>query len=55
MHALTAKGIACGALPFRKIAEELTLRGLTPKRGGTWHPQQVRELLLLAQIPGPVG
>ena len=33
----------------RKIAEELTLRGLTPKRGGTWHPNQVR-LLLLAQI-----
>jgi hypothetical protein len=37
---------------LRKIAEELTLRGLTPKRGGTWHPQQIRELLLLAQIPG---
>ena len=37
---------------LRKIAEELTLRGLTPKRGGTWHPNQVRELLLLAQIPG---
>ena len=37
---------------LRRIAEELTLRGLTPKRGGTWHPNQVRELLLLAQIPG---
>jgi len=36
---------------LRKIAGELTLRGLTPKRGGTWHPNQVRELLLLAQIP----
>ena len=36
---------------LRKIAQELTLRGLTPKRGGTWHPNQVRELLLLAQIP----
>jgi hypothetical protein len=36
---------------LRKIAEELTLRGLTPKRGGTWHPNQIRELLLLAQIP----
>ena len=36
---------------LRKIGEELTLRGLTPKRGGTWHPQQIRELLLLAQIP----
>lgn len=36
---------------LRKIAEELTVRGLTPKRGGTWHPNQVRELLLLAQIP----
>lgn len=36
---------------LRKIARELTLRGLTPKRGGTWHPNQVRELLLLAQIP----
>lgn len=40
---------------LRKIAEELTLRGLTPKRGGTWHPNQVRELLLLAQIPGRAG
>jgi site-specific DNA recombinase len=40
---------------LRKIAEELTLRGLTPKRGGTWHPNQVRELLLLAQIPNRVG
>lgn len=39
--------------PLWKIAEALTRRGLTPKRGGTWHPQQVRELLLLllAQIP----
>jgi DNA invertase Pin-like site-specific DNA recombinase len=36
---------------LRKIAQELTLRGLTPRRGGTWHPNQVRELLLLAQIP----
>jgi DNA invertase Pin-like site-specific DNA recombinase len=36
---------------LRAIAQELTLRGLTPKRGGTWHPNQVRELLLLAQIP----
>jgi site-specific DNA recombinase len=40
---------------LRKIAEELTLRGLTPKRGGTWHPNQVRELLLLAQIPSRTG
>lgn len=40
---------------LRKIAEELTLRGLTPKRGGTWHPNQVRELLLLAQIPTRSG
>jgi hypothetical protein len=37
---------------LRQIAQELTLRGLTPKRGGTWHPNQIRELLLLAQIPG---
>ncbi len=40
---------------LRKIAEELTLRGLTPRRGGTWHPNQVRELLLLAQIPSRAG
>lgn len=46
-----AVGFRRANYPLRKIAEELTLRGLTPKRGGTWHPQQVRELLLLAQIP----
>ena len=40
---------------LRQIAQELTLRGLTPKRGGTWHPNQVRELLLLAQIPSRVS
>jgi DNA invertase Pin-like site-specific DNA recombinase len=40
---------------LRKIAQELTLRGLTPRRGGTWHPNQVRELLLLAQIPSGAG
>jgi len=40
---------------LRKIAEELTVRGLTPKRGGTWHPNQIRELLLLAQIPSRLG
>ncbi len=50
-----AVGFRRANYPLRKIAEELTLRGLTPKRGGTWHPQQVRELLLLAQIPGHVG
>lgn len=50
-----AVGFRRANYPLRKIAEELTLRGLTPKRGGTWHPQQVRELLLLAQIPGQVG
>ncbi|HRI53469.1 MAG TPA: recombinase family protein [Pseudomonadota bacterium] len=36
---------------LRQIARELTLRGLTPKRGGAWHPNHIRELLLLAQIP----
>lgn len=36
---------------LRQIAHELTLRGLTPKRGGAWHPNHIRELLLLAQIP----
>ncbi len=41
--------------PLRKIAQELTLRGLTPRRGGTWHPNQVRELLLLAQVPNRSG
>lgn len=40
---------------LRKIAQELTLRGLTPRRGGAWHPNQVRELLLLAQIPSRAG
>ncbi len=47
-----AVGFRRANYPLRKIAEELTMRGLTPKRGGTWHPNQVRELLLLAQIPG---
>jgi hypothetical protein len=36
---------------LRQIAQELTLRGLTPKRGGTWHANHIRGLLLLAQIP----
>lgn len=40
---------------LRQIAHELTLRGLTPKRGGTWHPNHIRELLLLAQIPSYVS
>ena len=35
--------------PF-KIGEELTLRGLTPQRGGVWHSAQVRQLLLMAKI-----
>ena len=50
-----AVGFRRANYPLRKIAEELTVRGLTPKRGGTWHPNQVRELLLLAQIPGRAG
>ena len=36
---------------LREIAQELTMRGLTPKRGGAWHANHIRELLLLAQIP----
>jgi hypothetical protein len=40
---------------LRQIAHELTLRGLTPKRGGAWHANHIRELLLLAQIPGCVS
>jgi DNA invertase Pin-like site-specific DNA recombinase len=35
---------------LRKIGEELTLRGLTPQRGGGWQSAQVRQLLLLAKI-----
>ena len=35
---------------LRKIAQELTLRGLTPKRGGVWHSAQVQQLLLLAKL-----
>jgi len=35
---------------MRKIAQELTLRGLTPQRGGVWHAAQVRQLLLMAKL-----
>jgi hypothetical protein len=35
---------------LRRIAEELTLRGLTPQRGGAWHGAQVRQLLLMAKL-----
>ncbi len=35
---------------LRKIAQELTLSGLTPKRGGAWHCEQVRQLLLMAKL-----
>lgn len=36
---------------LREIVQELTLRGLPPKRGGAWHANQVRQLRLLVQIP----
>ena len=36
-----AVGFRRANYPLRKIAEELTLRGPRPKRGGTWHPQRV--------------
>lgn len=35
---------------LRRIAEDLTLRGLTPQRGGVWHAAQVRQLLLMAKL-----
>jgi len=49
-----AMGIAVGLYKanysLRRIAEELTLRGLTPQRGGVWHAAQVRQLLLMAKL-----
>jgi DNA invertase Pin-like site-specific DNA recombinase len=45
-----AVGLHKANYSLRKIGEELTLRGLTPKRGGTWHCEQVRQLLLMAKL-----
>ena len=45
-----AVGLHKANYSLRKIAEELTLRGLTPKRGGVWHSAQVQQLLLLAKL-----
>ncbi len=45
-----AVGLHKANYSLRKIAEELTLRGLTPKRGGAWHCEQVRQLLLMAKL-----
>lgn len=45
-----AVGLHKANYSLRKIGEELTLRGLTPQRGGVWHSAQVRQLLLLAKI-----
>jgi hypothetical protein len=46
----TAVGLHKANYSLQKIGEELTLRGLTPERGGVWHSAQVRQLLLLAKI-----
>jgi hypothetical protein len=45
-----AVGLHKANYSLRKIGEELTLRGLTPQRGGVWHSAQVRQLLLMAKI-----
>ena len=45
-----ATGLYRANYSMRKIAQELTLRGLTPQRGGVWHAAQVRQLLLMAKL-----
>lgn len=45
-----AVGLYRANYSLRKIGEELTLRGITPQRGGVWHPSQVRNLLLMAKL-----
>ena len=45
-----AVGLYRANYSMRKIAQELTLRGLTPQRGGVWHAAQVRQLLLMAKL-----
>jgi hypothetical protein len=45
-----AVGLYRANYSLRKIGEELTLRGLTPQRGGVWHAAQIRQLLLMAKI-----
>jgi DNA invertase Pin-like site-specific DNA recombinase len=45
-----AVGLYRSGYSLRKIGQELTLRGITPQRGGMWHGAQVRQLLLLAKI-----
>ena len=45
-----AVGLHRAGYSLRKIGQELTLRGLTPQRGGVWHSAQVRQLMLMAKI-----
>ena len=45
-----AVGLYRSGYSLRKIGQELTLRGITPQRGGIWHAAQVRQLLILAKI-----
>lgn len=45
-----AVGLYRANYSLRRIAEELSLRGLTPQRGGAWHGAQVRQLLLMARL-----
>jgi len=45
-----AVGLYKANYSLRRIAEELTHRGLTPQRGGMWHAAQVRQLLLMAKL-----
>lgn len=45
-----AVGLYRASYSLRRIGEELTLRGLTPQRGGVWHGAQVRQLLIMAKL-----
>ncbi len=38
-------GLRADGASLRQIAVTLTAEGLTPKRGGSWHPQQVARVL----------
>lgn len=44
-----AVGLYRANYSLRRIGDDLTLRGLTPQRGGVWHGSQVRQLVLMAK------
>jgi DNA-binding transcriptional MerR regulator len=39
-----------GGMSLRRIGEQLMMSGITPPKGGHWHPEQVSKLLKEAQI-----